>query len=168
MLIRAYGLFWRADEIDWFPGSGNRSDFQLLGRRGKNQGTVQVADLRHQNGIYILYGDYGAYYVGLTENLGRRLKHHRNDHLAGEWDRFSWFGFANVQQRRDPKTGLQVVKRLKVAVGTPPQAIADMEAMLIYAIGPSNTNTMRFKRAREWEQVALRDREKYLSRVARR
>ena len=164
MLIRAYGLFWRADEIEWFPGSGNHKGFQLLGKQGRGS-TLRVTDFRTQNGIYILYGNYGAYYVGLTDNLGSRLKDHQKNHRSGQWDRFSWFGFANVQQQRDPNTGLQNVKKLKATVGTPKQAIADLEALLIHAIGPSNTRKMNFERADEWKQVALSDRARVLGKV---
>ncbi len=32
MQVTSYGLFWRADEIEWFPGHGNRNEFRLLGR----------------------------------------------------------------------------------------------------------------------------------------
>ncbi len=72
MVIKNYGLFWRADEVDWYPGHGN--PFRLLGRQGKNFPGVCVADFRWQNGIYVLYGDYGPHYVGLTrkQGLGKR------------------------------------------------------------------------------------------------
>ena len=76
MLIKAYGLFWRADEVNWQPGRGSRGEFMLLGRRGKNRPNLQLANFRRQSGIYILYSDYGPYYVGLARenSLGRRLK----------------------------------------------------------------------------------------------
>lgn len=167
MLIRAYGKFWRRDEIDWTPGRGNhRAGFQLLGRRGTNLPGLQVADFRNQTGIYILYNDYGPYYVGLTRQsgIGKRLKDHTTDLHAGTWDRFTWFGFANVLQSRDER-GLQIVKPLKVTVGTPNQAIADIEALLIHAMGPRNTNMMRFERADEWEQIKLDERDYFLEKV---
>ena len=34
MQVTSYGLFWRADDIEWFPGKGNRDEFRLLGRIG--------------------------------------------------------------------------------------------------------------------------------------
>ncbi len=46
MLINAYGLFWRADEVDWSPGSGNHGQFRLLGRSGVNRPGLRVADFR--------------------------------------------------------------------------------------------------------------------------
>lgn len=54
MLIRAYGLFWKANEVDWYPGRGGRGRFVLLGRRGKNRPNLQLADFRHQSDLYIL------------------------------------------------------------------------------------------------------------------
>ena len=30
MLIRAYGLFWRCDEVDWLPGRGSRFESTSL------------------------------------------------------------------------------------------------------------------------------------------
>lgn len=111
MLIRAYDLFWRADEIEWFPGSGRRGAFCMLGRIGTNAPTTRVADFRQQHGLYILYSDYGPYYVGLTRRqyLGKRLKDHLGDHHAGNWDRFSWFGFRQVLKSKD-ENGLCALK----------------------------------------------------------
>jgi hypothetical protein len=101
MRVTSYGLFWREDEIDWHPGAGYKDSFRLLGRIGSNRGKIRMVDFRHQQGIYILYDNYGPSYVGLTRNqgLGRRLKDHKSDHLADKWDRFSWFGFRPVYRR---------------------------------------------------------------------
>jgi hypothetical protein len=77
MIITSYGLFWRADEVAWFPGYGRK--FALYGRRGKNIGTIQITDFWRQEGIYILYGNYGSYYAGLTKHLGYRLRDHQKD-----------------------------------------------------------------------------------------
>jgi len=35
VLIKAYGVFWRADEIDWRPGRG--SPFRLVGRNDRDE-----------------------------------------------------------------------------------------------------------------------------------
>jgi len=116
MIIRAYGLFWRNEEIDWRPGQGNKAQFRLLGRRGSNSPGLKVADFREQRGIYILYGNYGPHYVGLTrkQNIGKRLR----DHLLGEheglWDRFSWFGFREVLTGTDDD-GLQNLKEIPLS-----------------------------------------------------
>jgi hypothetical protein len=49
-------------------------------------------------GIYVLFQDWSVVYVGKTgdQPLGRRLKQHRVDDVAGRWDRFSWFGVRNI------------------------------------------------------------------------
>lgn len=35
--IRCYGLFWNANEVDWYPGGGSNDRFRLLGRIGQNK-----------------------------------------------------------------------------------------------------------------------------------
>src|SRR5690606_17311858 len=112
---------------------------------------------------------YGPYYVGLTrrQDLGKRLRDHQHDHHEGQWDRFSWFGFRSVSTARDP-SGLQKLKTmtLKAYVDTS-DAIADMEALLIWSLGlRANVNWMHFKGAKRWEQVKHDDQDHYLERVA--
>lgn len=34
MRITSYGLFWKADAVDWSPGRGQKGKFHLLGRYG--------------------------------------------------------------------------------------------------------------------------------------
>ncbi|MGN8160395.1 GIY-YIG nuclease family protein [Salinisphaera sp. SWV1] len=87
--------------MGWFPGTGNKDSFRLLGRQGKNRPTIRLADFRYQQGIYILYSNHGPYYTGLTteQGLGKRLQDHLSDAHADKWDRFSWFGFKSVLTR---------------------------------------------------------------------
>ncbi len=169
MRITSYGLFWRRDEIEWAPGRGNRNGFRLLGRLGANRPKLKVADFRHQQGIYILYDEYGPAYVGLTraQGLGKRLKDHLSDHLADMWDRFSWFGFREpgavsssgiLNLETLPETG-----ELTEDTGT---TIGDLEALLIQAIGPKlNSSGMRFRNAFKWEQIYWDDIGIYLKRL---
>jgi hypothetical protein len=168
MLIKAYGLFWQADEIDWNPGSGRRGGFRLLGRVGRNVGTVRVADFRAQQGLYILYGNYGPYYVGLVREqaLGKRLKDHQRDHHAGNWDRFSWFGFRSVLDASDPDGVKRLRARAVLSIGSSNEAIGDIEALLIRALGlPSNRAQMRFRDAVQWEQVKHYEVAEYLQKL---
>lgn len=170
MLIKAYGLFWRADEIDWYPGSGNKQAFQLLGRIGHQRDTLRVADFRKQRGLYVLYDEYGPAYVGLSrkQDIANRLRSHwGNDHLQGKWDRFSWFGFRGVSESRDER-GLQKLKTMPLTSKiAPAAAIADMEALLIWSLGPrANKARMRFQDGEEWTQIAHDDCETYLQKVA--
>ena len=168
MLIRSFGLFWRQSEIDWNPGQGTKGAFRLLGRRGMNSPGLQVADFRNQQGIYILYGNYGPYYVGLTrkQGLGKRLKDHLTDKHRDQWDRFSWFGFRALL-KADPTTGITPLRPLpEVTLGSPSKAIADMEALLIKAIGPSNYADMKFQSASQWMQIESHQSEHYLNKIS--
>src|SRR5581483_1996702 len=56
------------------------SNFVCLAGGDKNKPGLRICDFRKQRGIYILYGDLGAHYVGLTrqQDLGKRLKDHTN------------------------------------------------------------------------------------------
>jgi hypothetical protein len=167
MFIKSYGLFWRADEVEWSPGKGVKGVFRLLGRRGVNLPGLRLVDFRHQQGIYILYGNHGPYYVGLTrkQGLGKRLKDHLTDEHAGQWDRFSWYGFRAVLASKD-EYGLCKLKKLaEVAVGKPNAVIADVEALLIRAMGLRNINQNNFVAAEEWTQVKIDEAEYYLDKV---
>ncbi|MDH7973537.1 GIY-YIG nuclease family protein [Sphingomonas sp. AR_OL41] len=167
MQVTSYGLFWREDEIDWHPGGGNRDSFRLLGRIGAQRGKLRVADFRQQQGIYILYDEYGPSYVGLTRNqgLGKRLKDHKTDHLAGKWDRFSWFGFRPLVA--SGPSGLTELGSPQTDVSEDTNTtIGDLEALLIRAIGPKrNRQHMSFDCADRWTQIAYDDFDKYLKRV---
>ncbi|QXT34842.1 GIY-YIG nuclease family protein [Sphingomonas sanguinis] len=147
---------------------GVRDSFRLLGRIGSNRGSLRVADFRHQQGVYILYDDYGPSYVGLTRNqgMGKRLKDHKTDHLKGRWDRFSWFGFrpllpasatSGVLGLGDPQTDVS---------GDTSTTIGDLEALLIRAMGPKrNRQHMAFDCAERWTQIAYDDGDHYLGRA---
>jgi hypothetical protein len=167
VIIRAYGLFWRADEVEWRPGSGNKYAFHLLGRVGINRPGVRVADFRKQRGVYILYNEYGAYYVGLNrkQDLAKRLRDHMEDEHAGRWDRFSWFGFASIDSTVDDR-GVYLLEGLPDEQSVSSElVIADLEALLIKAIGPRNKANMNFQAAEEWTQIKLDEVEVYLAKV---
>lgn len=136
MLIKAYGLFWDASDVYW-PGEWAGERFRLLGRRGKSRSTLQLADFKRQGGLYILYGNYGPHYVGLTrsDRLGARLKAHRRDRHKGKWERFSWFGFRAVLASHNAK-GLCRLRELSVKNrSTTHSNIGELEALLIRALG---------------------------------
>jgi hypothetical protein len=153
MFIKNFGLFWRADEVEWNPGRGAPA-WRLLGRSGTNLPGLRLADFRKQIGIYILYGNLGPYYVGLTkkQGLGKRLQDHLTDGHAGQWDRFSWFGFCALKKKG--ADGLCALKTMPSNVlGNPDSVITDVEALLIRAMGLNNINQNNFKAADEWIQV---------------
>lgn len=156
MQVTSYGLFWRADEITWFPGQGNRNEFRLLGRIGKNRPSIRIADFRRQQGIYILFDEYGPAYVGLAkgDRLGARLRDHHGDHLNGKWDRFSWFGFNPVGATPDKDGVLSLNQPRRNVTDNTSTTIGDLEALLIAVVGPKlNQQKMRFDEAERWEQI---------------
>jgi len=167
MLIKSFGLFWRTSEIDWNPGQGVKDSFRLLGRNGTYLPGVKVADFRNQQGIYILYGNYGPYYVGLTrkQGLGKRLKNHLTDNHAELWDRFSWFGFRKVLNASCDDKTKKLGKLTNISLGTTEKAIGDIEALLIKAMGLRNIAQMNFEDAEEWEQVENHEVEYYLEKI---
>lgn len=164
-LIHGYGLFWDADEVDWFPGQG--TPFRLLGRFGQNKNKLQVIDARYQKGIYILYGNYGPHYVGLVKGqaLGDRLKQHLNDKHQNKWTRFSWFGFRKDLKGTDENgfSNLADVPRTKNI--SPEMVIRDLEAVLIKAMGLSNINKMKIAGAKEWKQITQIEQERYYTKL---
>lgn len=167
MRVRAYGLFWEANEVIWHPGGGVK--WHLLGRRGQKLPGLRVVDFREQKGIYILYNHHGAYYVGLTRDgdLGTRLKQHTVDKHAGRWTRFSWFGFRKILGRRDAH-GLRTLGALpKVANTNMHETIGDVEALLIKVLGArGNTANMKFQDAYPWTQVRRDETDAYFEKIA--
>ena len=167
MFVKNYGLFWRSDEVDWFPGKGARGAFRLLGRQGKNLPNLSLADFRYQQGIYILYSDHGPYYTGLTtkQGLGKRLRDHLEDTHQERWNRFSWFGFQRVLKGVDEEGICKLGALASVQVGEPETVIRDVEALLIRAMGLWNIAQMQFAEADQWFQVKLLETEHYLAKV---
>ena len=167
MFIKSFGLFWRTDEVDWNPGKGARGAFRLLGRKGVNLPGRRLADFRYQQGIYILYGNLGPYYVGLTkkQGLGKRLKDHLTDDHAGHWDRFSWFGFCSVLKGKDNDGFCRLASLARVTVGDPQFVITDVEALLIRAMGLKNINQNNFHEAEEWTQIKAHEADRLLEKL---
>ena len=156
MIIGAYGTFWDRELVDWSARS-----WQLLGRRGLNTGTLQIADFRRARGVYILYNDINVYYVGLASSqhgLGLRLKAHLKDEHGSKWTRFSWFAFDSPEDDsdRDDQGILQVVRYDGIELDTP-VLIRDLEALLQAAMQPfANKSATKFHEGAEWLQVATR------------
>lgn len=130
-MIQTYGLFWKSEWVDWGAlGPGNRG--ALLGVTGRRN--AEPVDFRYQRGIYALYSQFDLVYVGQTGGSGqrllKRLNHHRSDHLAERWDRFSWFGMRWVKQdntlaadargaNTDVQTALNIMEAVAIAIAEP-------------------------------------------------
>lgn len=168
-LIKAYGLFWRLEETEWRQQRPSGRNLRLLGRRGG-----QVSDFWRQWGLYVLYGNYGPYYVGISSEVGKRVHDHfKSQRHRNKWDRFSWFGFNEVGDATDGN-GLALInvreklERRKSSELKFANALADMEAVLFRAMSPvGNDATPGFgdTRAQEWKQVESRDVDRLLKQI---
>jgi hypothetical protein len=122
-IINAFGIYWNRNFVHW------KSTPDLLGIQ--QIGALEV-NFKDQIGIYLLHDSREIIYVGqaIEQPLGKRLKDHTTDRLAGRWDRFSWFGFYPVKE--DGKLNLDVkFKEFTV------QNLGDiLEAVLIESVEP--------------------------------
>ena len=139
-IVATMGLYWRADDVFWGKPKNAGS---LLGRPA-NRVKSDPVDFRDQVGLYVLYADYRIVYVGQTgsknnQKLFVRLRQHRNDHLAGRWNQFSWFGVLRVLGNSQ----LSVAKNaLHPSIGS---ALNHIEGVLIQAAEPPrNRQSGRF------------------------
>ena len=136
--IRCYGLFWLTDEVEWTSGQGREHRNALLGRRGERSPAFRLADFWDQRGIYVLYNDYGPYYVGeiSKRSLGVRLREHLDDDHAGSWNRFSWFGFCRVLKSVNEVGVRNLGKMPSQLLTNSEDTIGDIEALLIMSLRP--------------------------------
>lgn len=135
--VPAFGLYWEKDKVGWNSG-------QILGRQTHNASSVNFAD---QQGVYLLHKDREIAYVGqTTASLYRRLRYHQRDLKAVRWDRFSWFGFREV----DGETG-----QLQPMPGeiSPSHLINILEAVLIEALEPPVNGQRGAYMGVQYEQV---------------
>ena len=89
-IINAFGIYWNRTLVHWKSSTPDLLGIQQIGAKEVN--------FRDQKGIYLLHDSRETIYVGqaIEQTLGKRLKDHTSDRLAGRWDRFSWFGFYPV------------------------------------------------------------------------
>lgn len=174
--IRSYGMFWREEEIDWY-GNNSERHLELLGRVKHQGSSLRVANFWEQQGIYLLYNDYGPYYVGQTRgehmNLGKRLRQHamglNGSPHKGKWDRFSWFGWRGVLDGTD-RRGLRTLRKMPQRLLTDSsKSVNDIESLLIHCLGTThlggNGREETFTAALRWMQVGQDSRSAYLSKV---
>ena len=130
-LIAAYGEWWDPHEIDWGSrGYGKQGRMEGV-EKGRGGATIDVWD---QRGIYVLFQDWSVVYVGKTgqQALGKRLRDHRSDDVAGRWDRFSWFGVRNVNE--NGTLGAVPMPSRQVRA---PDVISTLESVLTRVTAPS-------------------------------
>ena len=124
-IIRAFGMYWRRDFVEW------KTAPRILGSLSDK--AAEAIDFCNQRGVYFLHDGSEVIYVGraLERPLGTRLFEHTFDRLNGRWDRFSWFGLLNLST--DGKILGQGLKETK-ANGS--DIIVVMEALLIEGLEP--------------------------------
>lgn len=102
MSIKNFGLQWNRDAVHWYGNKGDAGRLMGEGPIGYAKKNQTQTDFREQIGIYVLYSDGKAIYVGQAgsgnNTLFSRLKQHLTDHLADRWDKFSWFGVRKVNK----------------------------------------------------------------------
>jgi hypothetical protein len=89
-IINSFGIYWNRTLVHWKSAIPDLLGIQQIGAKEVN--------FKDQKGIYLLHDSRETIYVGqaIEQPLGKRLKDHTTDRLAGRWDRFSWFGFYPV------------------------------------------------------------------------
>lgn len=140
-----------------------RSPSPHVGTSQQDQGTLRVADVWRQKGLYVLYSNTGPYYVGIAGKLGKRLAEHTKDEHYRSWLRFSWFGFHPLTN--DPWAINIPDPAVKPQATTVDVLIKDMEALLIKSMGTFNLNNMNFNAAKEWEQIPHGDAQAWLDKI---
>mgnify|MGYP001244544356 CR=1 FL=1 len=84
--------------------------------------------------------------------------------LANNWTRFSWFGFRRVLDSAD--NGIKNLSALATGlIGETQDAIRDIEALLIKAMGTVNTQQMNFCQADEWKLITKAEVGIFLDRI---
>lgn len=146
-LIKCYGEFWNPDMVDW-GRRGARNRGALIGRIKPSN--MQI-DFWEGRGIYVLHDNFKAIYVGraFRTPMGKRVRDHLSDRLAGRWDMFSWFSTSAVRT-----TQQDVSKPAKRQV-SPETIIGTMEALAILIANPAlNRKRETLRNAFEAEQVS--------------
>lgn len=152
-------MFWERSAIDWDAGRGQT--YQLLGHRGQRNPKLEVCDFRRARGIYVLFNDFRATYVGRArgnEGLGSRLKIHAHDEWK-DWQRFCWFAFDSIVPIGNEPNWRQVNRDEGDRKITADSAIDELEAVMITAFGlHGSQNVMKLPTARAaWKQLVPDD-----------
>ena len=133
--------------IDWGKvGAGNKG--KLI---GKIKSPSQEIDFWEARGVYVLLENFRAIYVGkaFSTSIGKRLRDHLSDRLAGRWDMFSWYSTSIV---RRTSNDVRAPGQRQLA---PETIINTMEALAILIADPAlNRKREALPNANEAEQVS--------------
>jgi hypothetical protein len=124
MLLKSFGEYWNPATVEW-------ENKQLLGE-AKIRRKKRTIDFWHARGVYVLYSDFKAIYVGKSEDsIGNRLNAHLTDRFAGRWDMFSWF---STDKPNVVKGNVNAAKGRGVKVS---EMVKTFESILIVATAPA-------------------------------
>ena len=132
MLIKAYGTFWNPEIMDWGSlGRGNSG--KLLGIVSFDDGTKKEIDFWDARGIYVLHKEFNSIYVGKAfgTSIGKRVRDHLTDRLAGRWDMFSWYSVSTPRKiegglrkpgtrQISPENYIDTFEALAILISDPP------------------------------------------------
>ena len=105
-ILAAYGYRWKRDLVVWNrkqgrPRKGNSVKKELWGENARGR----KVNFGEQVGIYLLHDGRRTVYVGRIQKaksgkrgLYDRLFEHTKDTLKDDWEKFSWFGFLQVNE----------------------------------------------------------------------
>jgi len=125
MLIRAYGLYWNPDAVNW-------RDCELIGKTKIQKKSYEI-NYWNAQGVYVLLRDFTPVYVGkaISRRLGYRVQDHLTDRFAGRWDMFSWFSISSPAKISlgvkspglrgvKPRTVVDTLEALSILITDPP------------------------------------------------
>ena len=149
MLVKCYGQYWNPDVVNWSGGIGG--DGFLHGDIRRDRVKYKI-DFWKARGIYVLYSDFKAVYVGKAykTSIGKRLRDHLTDRMAGRWDMFSWYSVSS------PRITQGDVSQPGQRQLTPETVIGTLEALAILIADPAlNRKRESFTDAYEATQSGL-------------
>jgi hypothetical protein len=152
-LVTSYGLSWKLAETEWLPENGKTG--RLVGRRRRRG----FANFYRQRGVYVLYRNSDVYYVGISKQLGHRIRQHMKDAHEGLWDHFHWFGFYEITDHKDPKGFLEFAPAAIEAAIKLSNVLHDFEALLDRAFPAPGAGRKAYfgGLAEKWEQVPAQE-----------
>ena len=110
-----------------------------MGNQGKLEGNIKkdnktyLINFWEAKGIYVLHSDFRAIYVGKAfgTSIGKRLRDHLTDRLAGRWDMFSGYSVSS------PRTTQLDVAQPGQRQVNPDTVVSTLEALAILVADPS-------------------------------
>lgn len=150
--IKNFGFMWERDKVDWGArGRGGRA--VLVGKMVDSRS--REVDFSEQMGIYVLYDRFEKpVQIGQAQNILRRLRQHRRNHLRNRWSYFSWFGFFQVSSSNKllvKDSGPELRRTLTLG-----DALNELDAILIQVLEPRlNRRGSNWGETEEYLQVAV-------------